>query len=260
VSEPAISVSALVKEYRRFLGLRRFRAVDSVSFAVPRGSVTALLGPNGSGKTTTLKCILGLLRPTAGEVRLLGRPPRDPEARARLGYLPEESPFPSFMKLEPALAFYAELGRVPRRERRPRAAALLEQVGLGTARDRRIGELSKGMLRRFGLAQALIARPDVLVLDEPTSGLDPFGLRDFREILEAERARGTAVLVSSHLLADVERTCDRVVLLSAGRVRAEGPLPELLAASGGAREPLETFFFRTIDGGGGGAPCAARQP
>jgi ABC-2 type transport system ATP-binding protein len=258
VSEPLpVEVAGLRKEYRRLFGLRRHLAVDGVSLSVPAGAITAIVGPNGGGKTTTIKCILGLLRPSAGEVRIFGRPPTDLAARARLGYLPEESPFPAFLKVGAALRFYAELARVPRAERGRRADDLLERVGLGDARARRVGELSKGMLRRFGLAQALVGRPDLLVLDEPTSGLDPFGVRDFRAIVDEERRRGAAVLLSSHLLADVEKVCDRVILFHGGRVLAQGALAELLGGRNGeARESLESFFFRTVEGSAkGGAPC-----
>ncbi len=254
-SEPPVAVRGLVKEYRRWFGLRRRLAVDGVSFTAPPASVTAIVGPNGGGKSTTMKCLLGLLRPTRGDVRLFGRPPSDLAARARLGYLPEESPFPPFLRLEAALRFYAELGKVPRAERGARAGELLERVGLAWARGARVGELSKGMLRRFGLAQALVARPEVLVLDEPTSGLDPFGVRDFRAIVEAERARGTAVLLSSHLLADVEKVADRVVLFHRGKILADGALAEVTDGAGG----LEAAFFRAVeraDGAGGGAPGA----
>jgi len=251
-----IAVRDLVKEYRPLLGGllggRRHTAVRGVSFEVPRGAITAIVGPNGGGKTTTIKCLLGLLRPSAGEVRLFGRPPWDPAARARLGYCPEESPFPGFLALGPALRFFAELAGVPRAERARRADALLERVGLGDARARRISELSKGMLRRFGIAQALVGAPDLLILDEPTSGLDPFGVRDVRALLDEERARGTAVLLSSHLLADIEKVADRLLLLHRGALVAEGTLDALLGPKGpdGARrESLERFFFQTVDGG-----------
>jgi ABC-2 type transport system ATP-binding protein len=247
--ESVVEVAGLVKEYRSLFGRRRHRAVDGVSFAAGRGEVLGLLGPNGSGKTTTMKCLLGLLRPSAGAVRIFGRPPADLAVRARLGYLPEESPFPSFLRLDAALDFYARLARVPRRERRARVGALLERVGLGDARRRRISELSKGMLRRFGLAQALVGEPELLVLDEPTAGLDPLGTRDFRALLREQRARGATVVVSSHELAEVEQVCDRVALLHRGRLVAEGRLDALLAREG-LPEPrasaLETFFFRAL--------------
>jgi ABC-2 type transport system ATP-binding protein len=243
-------VRGLSKEYRSFFCRRRFLAVSGVSFAAREGEILGLLGPNGGGKTTTMKCLLGLLRPTAGTIALFGRPPADLAARARIGYLPEESPFPGFLRLEAALDFYGALARVPRRERRTRVPSLLERVGLLDARRRRVSELSKGMLRRFGLAQALIGEPDLLVLDEPTSGLDPIGTRDFRALLLERRARGKAAIVSSHQLADMEQVCDRVVLLHRGRLVAEGPLGALLRREG-LSEPrpsaLETFFFRAVE-------------
>lgn len=253
MDERVVEVAGLVKEYRSLLGRRRFLAVAGVSFGAARGEVVGLLGPNGSGKTTTLKCLLGLLRPSAGTVRLFGRPPADPAARARLGYLPEESPFPAFLRLDAALDFYARLAGVPRRERRARGAALLERVGLGEARRKKIAELSKGMLRRFGLAQALVGEPDLLVLDEPTSGLDPLGTRDLRALILEQRARGRTALISSHALAEMEQVCDRVALLHRGTLIADGPVAALLEREGlpePAPSALERFFFRKVEGEG----------
>ncbi len=266
---PVAEVRSLSKEYRALslAGWRRFLAVDGVSFAAARGEVLGLLGPNGGGKTTTMKCLLGLLRPSGGEARLFGRPPSELAARARVGYLPEESPFPAFLRVEAALAFYGALAGLSRRERRARAGALLDRVGLSEARRKRVGELSKGMLRRFGLAQALIGDPELLVLDEPTSGLDPLGVRDFRALVREQRARGKTVIVSSHQLADMEQICDRVALLHRGRLVAEGPVADLLAREGlppPRPSGLETFFFRAIEekaelGPGGGCGQAGAR-
>ncbi len=241
---PAIRIAGLVKEYRSWLGRRRVRALDGITFHVPRGEVVGLLGPNGGGKTTTLKCLLGFLRPTAGEVEVLGRPPTDLAARARLGFLPEESPFPGFLRLEAGLDFFGALARVPRRERRERIPRLLERVGLADARRRRLDELSKGMARRFGIAQALIGEPELLILDEPTSGLDPLGMRDFGRLLAELRAAGLTVLLSSHQLGQVETVCDRAAVLHRGKLLAFDPVPAIVAASG--EKTLEAAFLRLV--------------
>ena len=240
---PVVEVCDLVKDYRRAFSRRRFRAVDGVSLAAGPGEVLGLIGPNGGGKTTILKCLLGLLRPTSGVVRLFGLSPEEPEARARLGYLPEESPFPRVLNVEEALAFYACLAGIGRRERRVEVPRLIERVGLREARKRRIAELSKGMARRFGLAQALVGDPELIVLDEPTSGLDPLGTREFCALVAEERLRGRTVLFSSHRIADTERTCDRVALIHRGRLVAHGPIQAIAGADG-----LEAFFFRSIEG------------
>lgn len=201
-------------------------AVDGVSFTVGRGEVVGLLGPNGAGKTSVIKMLLGLVRPDAGEVLLLGRPAREPAARAKVGYLPELFRYQPWLTAAEVLTLHVRLAgvAVPVAERRERLAA----VGLGHRADDRVGGFSKGMQQRLGLAVALVARPELVVLDEPTSALDPIGRADVRDIVLALKAAGVAVLLNSHLIGEVERVCDRVVILDRGQVAAAGTLTELL--------------------------------
>ncbi|HYJ73974.1 MAG TPA: ABC transporter ATP-binding protein [Kineosporiaceae bacterium] len=217
---PAVSCSGVRKRYGRQV------AVDGVSFTVARGEVMGLLGPNGAGKTTVIKMLLGLVRPDAGEVLLLGRPGRDPAARARVGYLPELFRYQPWLSASEVLALHVRLAgvAVPEAERRE----CLARVGLADRARDRVGGFSKGMQQRLGLAVALVARPELVVLDEPTSALDPVGRADVRDLVLELKARGVAVLLNSHLLGEVERVCDRVVILDKGRVAAAGSLPELL--------------------------------
>ncbi|HMP77729.1 MAG TPA: ABC transporter ATP-binding protein [Kiritimatiellia bacterium] len=227
-NESIIRADSLAKSFRDFWRRPKVAAVNDVSFEVRRGEVFGLLGPNGSGKSTTIKMILGLLHPTRGTLRVLGRDPRDVRAKARLGYLPEESYLYPYLTAEETLNFYGKLFDLDRRERETRIAQLLDMIGLGHARTRRVGEFSKGMMRRIGLAQALINDPDLVILDEPTSGLDPIGCRQMKDLIVTLARRGKTVLLSSHLLADVEDVCDRVMILYNGKVQASGPIKDLL--------------------------------
>ncbi len=217
---PAVWCSGLRKRYRRRT------AVDGVSFTVGRGEVLGLLGPNGAGKTTVIKILLNLVHPDAGEVLLLGRPARDPRSRARVGYLPELFRYQPWLTAAELLDLHVRLAgaAVPDAERRE----CLALVGLADRAGDRVGGFSKGMQQRLGLAVALVARPELVVLDEPTSALDPIGRADVRDLLHALKQRGVAVLLNSHLIGEVERVCDRVVILDKGRVAAAGTLPELL--------------------------------
>ncbi|MEI6082966.1 MAG: ABC transporter ATP-binding protein [Verrucomicrobiota bacterium] len=228
MSEPIIEVVGLQKVFRDFWRRPKVKAVNDVSFTVKRGEVFGLLGPNGSGKSTTLKMILGLLYPTSGQVRVLGRSPRDVKTKARIGYLPEESYSYPYLTSQETLTFYGMLFDLPAGERRVRTEQLLDMIGLRHARRRQVGEFSKGMARRIGLAQALINDPDLVILDEPTSGLDPIGCRQVKDLIRALAARGKTVLLSSHLLSDVEDVCDRVIILYNGKVQALGTINELL--------------------------------
>jgi ABC-2 type transport system ATP-binding protein len=197
-----------------------------VSLQVGRGEVLGLLGPNGAGKTTVIKMLLGLVRPDAGEVMLLGRPAADPAARVRVGYLPELFRYQPWLTAAEVLALHVRLAgvRVPVQDQRE----CLSLVGLADRAGDRLGGFSKGMQQRLGLAVALVARPELVVLDEPTSALDPLGRVDVRDLVLSLKARGVAVLLNSHLIGEVERVCDRVVILDSGRVAASGTLAELL--------------------------------
>ena len=223
---PAIQATDLRKTFRDFWRRPRVEAVRGISFAVPAGQVFGLLGPNGSGKSTTIKMILGLLFPTAGRLEVLGASPRSVAVKSRIGYLPEESYLYPHLTAAETLAFYARLFRLPRADR---IAQLLDMIGLAHARNRPVGEFSKGMARRIGLAQALLNDPDLVILDEPTAGLDPQGTRQVKDLILALAARGKTVLLTSHLLADVEDVCAQVAILFNGRLLAQGTLDSLLA-------------------------------
>lgn len=227
-AEVVVAVRGLTKVFRDFWGRPKARAVDHVDFEVYRGEVFGLLGPNGSGKSTTVKLLLGLLYPTRGQIQVFGRSPRHVATKQRIGYLPEESYLYRYLSARETLDFFGRLFGLPARQRRRRIDELLEMVGLSQVGSRPVGEFSKGMQRRIGLAQALINDPDLVILDEPTSGMDPIGCREMKDLILALARRGKTVILSSHLLADVEDVCDRVLILYGGRVQAVGPLRELL--------------------------------
>ena len=218
----------LVKIFRDFWHRPKVTAVNSISFEIRRGEVFGLLGPNGSGKSTTIKMMLGLLHPTSGHLSVLDRPPHDVKTKSQVGYLAEESYLYPYLTSEETLHFFGRLFAIPSRERKRRIDQLLEMIGLEHARDRMVGEFSKGMARRIGLAQALINDPDLVILDEPTSGLDPLGCRQVKDLILALAKRGKTVLLSSHLLGDVEDICDRVAILYNGRIQAMGSMHDLL--------------------------------
>src|SRR5437879_2600801 len=228
-AEIVVAVRGLTKVFKDFWGRPKAKAVDNVDFAVRRGEVFGLLGPNGSGKSTTVKLILGLLHPTRGHIEVFGHSPRHVATKARIGYLPEESYLYRYLNSRETLDFFGNLFRLPRGDRDDRAEQLLELVGLSQTRTRAVGEFSKGMQRRIGLAQALINDPDLVLLDEPTSGLDPIGCREVKDLIVALARRGKTVILSSHLLADVEDVCDRVVIYYGGKIQAMGTLKDLLA-------------------------------
>lgn len=232
---PILEATGLRKTFRDFWGRTRTEAVRGVSLRASAGEVVGLLGPNGSGKSTTIKMLLGLLRPTAGDVKLFGLPPSSGAARRRLGYLPELSNLHRYLTPRETLHYYAGLSDIPAAEARARIASLLERVGLSKAADRPVGEFSKGMARRVGLAQALLGNPDLVVLDEPTSGLDPIGRADVKKLVCELAAEGKTVLLSSHLLGEVADVCTRVVILAEGQIRAEGKLEDLLRVQGRTR-------------------------
>lgn len=224
-----IKCVGLTKTFRDFWLRPRVRAVEGVDLEVRRGQIYGLLGPNGSGKSTTIKMILGLISPTSGRIAVLGRRPRDVASKQRIGYLPEESYLYRFLSARETLDYYGRLFRLPTRVRRERIDMLLEMVGLDAVEHRPVGEFSKGMQRRVGLAQSLINDPQLLILDEPTSGMDPVGAKQIKDLIADLGRRGKTVLLCTHQLSDVEDLCDRVAIMFGGRVRAEGTCDELLA-------------------------------
>lgn len=225
----AVKTENLTKVYSSPLGFQKVLALDRLTLEIEYGEVFGLLGPNGSGKTTTLKLLLGLLFPTAGSAEVLGRPAGDVATKQRIGFLPEESYLYRFLNAEETLDFYGRLFEIPRRERRQRADKLIAMVGLQEARKRPLKGYSKGMARRIGLAQALINNPDLIFLDEPTSGLDPIGSREIKDLICELKRQGKTVVMCSHLLADVQDVCDRIAILDRGQLKVVGPVSELIS-------------------------------
>ncbi|MBX7074737.1 MAG: ABC transporter ATP-binding protein [Pirellulales bacterium] len=227
-SETIVQTRNLSKVYRDFWGRQKVRALKALDLEVRRGEVFGLLGPNGSGKTTTMKLLLGLLFPTSGEALVFGKAATDVTKNERIGYLPEESYLYRFLNAEETLDFYGRLFDMSARVRRERTNELIELVGLSGARRRQLREYSKGMVRRIGLAQALINDPELILLDEPTSGLDPIGTREIKDLIIKLRDQGKTVLLSSHLLADVQDVCDRIAILHQGELKELGRVDSLL--------------------------------
>ncbi|NUQ45655.1 MAG: ABC transporter ATP-binding protein, partial [Phycisphaerae bacterium] len=227
--QPVIECLSLTKVFKDFWGRDKVLAVDNLDLSVYPGEVFGLLGPNGSGKSTTIKILLGLLYPTRGRARVFGRPPTDTAVKSRIGFMPEESYLYRFLNARETLDFYGRLFNLDGSERGTRTEQLIDMIGLKKAARRQVGQYSKGMARRIGLAQALINDPDLLILDEPTTGLDPIGSRQIKDVIIELKKRGKTVVLSSHLLADVEDLCDRVAVLYGGRLRAMGTVHELLA-------------------------------
>jgi len=232
LSEVAVRVDCAHKSYRRNMLVKPRAVVDGVSIDVMRGSIHGLLGPNGAGKTTTLKMLIGLVRPDSGTFQVLGEDSTRPRGRRDLGFLPEQPYFPTHLSALQAMRFYGRLAGVAREDRDRRAFELLEVVGLNGFEHAELSKFSRGMLQRLGIAQAIVARPAVVVLDEPASGLDPVGQRDMRNLMTGLREQGTTVLLSSHQLSEVEAICDRVSILNAGKVAAEGHIDDLLNVGG----------------------------
>jgi ABC-2 type transport system ATP-binding protein len=228
----------LTKIFKDFWLRDRARAVDGISFEVQRGEIFGLLGPNGSGKSTTIKLMLGLLKKTKGRLAVFGKAPTDVAVKRRIGYLPEESYLYPFLNARETLDYYAKLFGLDHRTRVRRIDELLDMVGLAAVQHRQVREYSKGMQRRIGIAQALINDPEFLILDEPTTGLDPIGNRQVKDLILHLGERGKTILLSSHLLADVEDCVHRMVILYGGKIRAEGTCAELLETR--ERSILET--------------------
>ncbi|MBA7485345.1 Vitamin B12 import ATP-binding protein BtuD [subsurface metagenome] len=226
--EYAIETFSLTKIFSDWWGRDKVYAVDDLNLQIRYNEVFGLLGPNGSGKTTTLKLLLGLLYPTKGKAIVLGGDGADPKINARIGFLPEESYLYRYLNARETLDFYGRLFGLPAKVREIRIEALLDMVGLKAAANRPVGTFSKGMARRIGLAQALINDPELLVLDEPTTGLDPIGTRQIKDLILELAKRGKTVLLCSHLLADVEDVCDRIAILYGGKIQTEGEVKDLL--------------------------------
>ena len=225
---PIVEAVGLSKVFRDFWMRTKANAVDHIDFEIRPGEIFGLLGPNGSGKSTTIKMILGLLHKTSGRLVVFGKAPSDVSVKKHIGFLPEESYLYRYLNPVETLDYYGRLFGLDRATRRSRTEELLEMVGLTHVAHRAIGEFSKGMTRRIGIAQALINDPEFLILDEPTSGLDPIGTKQVKDLLLNLKARNKTILLSSHLLSDVQDVCDRMVMLYGGKIRAEGTVEELL--------------------------------
>ena len=226
-----VEAEHLAKTFALGFFRKKVRAVADVNFTVEKNEIFGFLGPNGAGKTTTLKMLMGLIFPTSGQARLFGKPTDDRQAKHRLGFLPENPYFYDYLSGEELLDLMGRLFGLDRHERRKRARALLDRVGLGRAGAMGLSlrKYSKGMLQRLGVAQALINEPELVVLDEPMSGLDPIGRKEIRDLIVELKREGKTVLFSTHILSDVELICDRVAMIVGGRMRDVGPLKQLLS-------------------------------
>ncbi len=227
-SQVVVETRSLTKIYRDFWGRQKVRALNALDLEIRKGEIFGLLGPNGSGKSTTIKLLLGLLFPTSGQALVFNKDATEVTKNERIGYLPEESYLYKFLNAEETLDFYGRLFDIPASVRKERTNQLIEMVGLNHARRRQLREYSKGMTRRIGLAQALINDPELIFLDEPTSGLDPLGTREMKDLILRLRSEGKTILMSSHLLDDVQDVCDRIAILHQGELKELGRVDDLL--------------------------------
>ncbi len=257
-----IEINNLSKEYKPLFGLQRLLALDSFTLNIEKGELFGLLGPNGAGKTTTVKLLLGLIFPTSGTMKILGQTIHSPAIKSKIGYLPEGSYFPDFLKGEEVLKFYGQLYGLRGGTLKKRIDETLDIVGLQRARKINVRYYSKGMRQRVGLAQALISHPDILILDEPTTGLDPIARREIRDILINLKEQGKTLLVCSHELLEVEMMCDRVGILNHGQLVECGSVTSLIYSDKDVEvlvrgldksqiKPLETDGVTITDGGRG---------
>ena len=228
VADAVVETRSLTKVYRDFWGRKKKTALNALDLKIHKGEIFGLLGPNGSGKTTTIKLLLGLLFPTAGDAFVFGEPAAKVEKNERIGYLPEESYLYRFLNAEETLDFYGRLFDIDPEVRKRRAAELIDMVGLSADKKRILKEYSKGMRQRIGLAQALINDPELIILDEPTSGLDPLGTRWMKDLIIDLRKKGKTVLMCSHRLDDVQDVCDRIAILYNGDLQTLGKVSTLL--------------------------------
>lgn len=227
-TDSIVETRSLTKIYRDFWGRKKKTALNALDLTIKKGEIFGLLGPNGSGKTTTIKLLLGLLFPTSGDGLVFGQPATKVEKNERIGYLPEESYLYRFLNAEETLDFYGRLFSISSAIREKRAAELIEMVGLANDKKRILKEYSKGMRQRIGLAQALINDPDLIILDEPTSGLDPLGTRWMKDLIIDLKKRGKTILMCSHRLDDVQDVCDEIAILYNGDLQEKGAVNRLV--------------------------------
>jgi ABC-2 type transport system ATP-binding protein len=245
--EYAVETFSLTKVFSDWWGRDKVYAVEDLNLQVRTNEVFGLLGPNGSGKTTTIKMLLGLLHPTKGRALMLGGDSTDPKISKRIGFMPEESYLYRYLNARETLDFYGRLFHLPSKVRKSRIEALLDMVGLKAVAGRAVGTFSKGMARRIGLAQALINDPDLLILDEPTTGLDPIGTRQIKDLIIQLAKRGKTILLCSHLLADVEDVCDRIAILYGGKIQAQGKVSELLTQANKTQIIADTISNSAVE-------------
>jgi ABC-2 type transport system ATP-binding protein len=238
----AIEILGLAKTYIGHWRRHPKHALHPLHLTVEEGEVFGFLGPNGAGKTTTLKLLMGLVYPTAGTARILGRPMDDPEVRAEIGFLPEQPYFYDYLTAKELLEYYAQLSGVPGPERSSRVQKMLARVGLSDAAGVQLRKLSKGMMQRVGLAQAILHDPKLVFLDEPMSGLDPMGRREVRDLIQQLQQEGKTVFFSTHILSDAEALCDRVAVIHQGELRGVGAVADLTSQSKGK---VEILFYGT---------------
>lgn len=243
MSETMLNISNLVKDYKTGFSGRKTRVLKNVSFDVFKGEVFGFVGPNGAGKTTTFKSILGFVSPTEGSIELLGKEHTNPDAKRKIGYLPENPYFYDYLTGEELLYYMGELHGLKRKYLAEKVDELLRKVRMEHARKVQLRKYSKGMLQRIGIAQALINDPEFLILDEPMSGLDPIGRREIKELILEEKRKGKTILLSSHMLSDVEALCDRVGIIMGGTVIKIGKIGELL-------KEIHTDYEMHLEGSG----------
>lgn len=244
----AIQAINLTKVYKGFWSKKKLTALNNLNLTIKPGEIFGLLGPNGSGKTTTVKLLLGLIFPSSGTVNVLGKNSTDIKTKSKVGFLPEETYLYKFLNSVETLDFYGQLFNLPKNIRKERIDTLIKLVGLEAAKKRPLKQYSKGMLRRIGFAQALINDPELLILDEPTSGLDPLGTKDMKDLILDIKKRGKTVFMCSHLLADVQDICDRVAILNKGVLQVIGPVKELISKTDTVEILAKSLSNEALDG------------